>query len=166
MPNIHHELLIGVSADKVYSAITHQEGLSGWWTPGTEAKPECDSIARFPFGPEYFKEMKITELNSSRLVKWICITAVDEWVGTTISFELQSGDKKILLSLHPELEDQIRQQKNDDEGTLLIFHHDDWKEYTPMFAECNYTWARFLVSLKLFCETGKGRPWPGQHQLG
>jgi uncharacterized protein YndB with AHSA1/START domain len=163
MPHIRHEILIGASAEKVYAALTRQEDLSAWWTPGTNAKPELHSVARFAFGPEYFKEMKIIELVPSSLVKWICITGAEEWVGTTISFRLEPGDKESLLKSHPELSDQIQQQRNS-EGTLLIFHHDDWKDYTPMFAECNYTWGRFLRSLKLFCETGKGRPWPNQHQ--
>jgi len=166
MPNIHHELLIGVPAEKIYRAITSQEGLSGWWTPGTSAKPELDSVAHFPFGPEYFKEMKIKELKPSTRVKWICTTGADEWIGTTLSFELQFGDKEHLLNFHPEIEGQIQQQNKGDKGTLLIFHHDGWKEYTPMFAECNYTWGQFLRSLKLLCETGKGRPWPDQHRTG
>jgi hypothetical protein len=62
----------------------------------------------------------------------------------------------------PEISGQIEQQINE-ESTLLIFHHDDWKDYTPMFAECNYTWGQFLRSLKLLCETGKGTPFPNQH---
>lgn len=108
--------------------------------------------------------MKITELKSSSQVKWICIAGAEEWIGTTISFELRQGDKETLLNLHPELKDQIQQQGYFGQGTLLIFHHDDWKEYTPMFAECNYTWAQFLRGLKLLCETGKGHPWPNQHR--
>ncbi len=163
MPNIHHALLIGAPAEKVYSAITSQEGLSGWWTPDTKAKAELNTVARFPFGPDYFKEMKITELKPFELVKWNCIKGADEWIGTTISFWLLPGDKKTLLNSHSEMKGQIEQQRNDEE-TLLIFHHDDWKEYTPMFAECSYTWAQFLRSLKLWCETGKGRPWPNQHR--
>jgi len=164
MPNIRHEILIGASAEKVYEAITSQEGLSAWWTPGTKAEHEDNSIARFRFGPEYFKEMKITELKPSLRVKWVCIAGAEEWIGTTIFFELQSGDRKTLLDSHPELQDQLQQQLDGGKTTLVIFHHDDWKDYTSMFAECNYTWARFLRSLKLLCETGKGRPWPNQHR--
>ncbi len=165
MPNIHQELLIGAPAEKIYNAITSQEGLSAWWTPGANAKPEVDSVARFPFGPDYFKEMKITELKPSRLVKWTCIKGEGEWVGTHLSFELVEGNKQSLTKSRPELQGQIEQQKNFDKGTLLIFHHDDWKEYTPMFAECSYTWGQFLRSIKLLCETGKGRPWPNQHSI-
>jgi uncharacterized protein YndB with AHSA1/START domain len=165
MPNIHQLLLIEAPTEKVYRAITTQEGLSAWWTAGTNAKPELNSVARFPFGPDYFKEMKITELKPSRLVKWTCLTGEGEWVGTHLSFELIEGNKQSLLNSRPEMQGQIEQQKNFDKATLLIFHHDDWKEYTPMFAECSYTWGQFMRSIKLLCETGKGRPWPSQHRM-
>ena len=164
MPNIRHEILIGASAEEVYRAISSKEGLSAWWTPGTKIKNEVNSIAYFGFGPEYVKEMKITELTTSQKVKWFCIAGAEEWIGTTITFELQSGDKETLLKSYAELKDQLHQEKSN-RGTLLIFHHDNWREYTSMFAECNYTWARFLWSLKLLCETGKGLPWPNQHRI-
>lgn len=163
MPNIRHEVLIGASAEEVYRALTRQEGLAGWWTPDVKAKPERESVARFTFGPDYFKEMKITNLEPSQQVKWTCVKGAEEWIGTTISFRLHAGDREALLKSRPEAKDQIQQQKNRDKETLLILSHDDWKEYTPMFAECNYTWGQFLRSLKLLCETGKGRPWPHQH---
>ena len=162
MPNIRHNLLIGASAEKIYKAITSEEGLSAWWTPNTKAKAEVNSVARFPFGNDYYKEMKITALHPFELVKWNCIKGDGEWVETNISFTLKSSDKKKLLNTNPEILGQIEQQNNE-EATLLIFHHDDWKDYTPMFAECSYTWAQFLRSLKLLCETGTGRPWPNQH---
>jgi uncharacterized protein YndB with AHSA1/START domain len=163
MPNIRHEVLIAAGAEEVYNAVTSQKGLSAWWTPDVKANPDLNSIARFGFGTVYFKEMRITGLQPFKKVEWLCITGADEWVGTAISFELQSGDKDVLLKDRPELTGQIEQQEKR-EGTLVIFHHDNWKEYTPMFSECNYTWAIFLRSLKLLCETGKGRPWPDQHR--
>jgi uncharacterized protein YndB with AHSA1/START domain len=164
MPNIRHNLLIGASAEIIYKAITSEDGLSAWWTPNTKVKAEVNSVARFPFGDSYYKEMKITELNPSELVKWNCIKGDAEWVGTNISFILKASNKKNLLNTNPEILGQIEQQSNE-EGTMLIFQHNDWKDYTPMFAECNYTWGQFLRSLKLLCETGKGRPWPNQHNL-
>ncbi len=164
MPSIHHALLIGSPVEKVYNAICTQEGLSGWWTPHAKARVELNSVARFPFGSHYFKEMKVVELKPSELVKWNCINGTEEWVGTNISFELLFGDKTSFLKSHPEMSGQIEQLSNDN-ATLVIFHHDNWKEYTLMFAECSYTWGQFLKSLKLLCETGKGRPWPIQHRI-
>lgn len=163
MPNIHQAVLIGAPAEKVYHAITSQEGLSGWWTPNATARPEQGSLARFPFGPDYFKEMRITELGPSESVKWECLAGDAQWVGTTLSFQLQAADKTTLLNAHPEIRGQIEQLR-DDGGTLLVFRHDGWKDYTLMFAECSYTWGQFLRSLKLWCETGKGTPWPDQHR--
>ena len=161
---IFHQLLIGAPVEKVYNAIVTQEGLAAWWTPKATAKPEVDSIAVFPFGLEYSKEMRITSLKPSNHVKWICIKGAEEWVGTTISFDLLPVEKETVARTHPELADQIHQQHHFIKGTLLRLRHNDWKDYTSMFAECSYTWAQFLRSLKLLCETGKGRPWPNQHR--
>jgi uncharacterized protein YndB with AHSA1/START domain len=164
MPNIRHEVLIGAPKEKVYNAITGPEGLSAWWTPGTTAKAEIGSVARFPFGPNYHKEMRIVELKPNGQVQWNCIAGDDEWIGTTITFTLKEGDKGSLQKDRYELGGQLEQQGEFEKGTLLIFDHDNWREYTDMYAECNYTWGQFLRSLKLLCETGKGRPYPHQHR--
>ena len=95
MPDIRHELLIAATAETVFKAITSQEGLSAWWTPYTTAKPEIDSVSRFTFGSGYFKEMKIVEFKPLELVKWLCILGAGEWLGTTITFKLQHGNKKL-----------------------------------------------------------------------
>ena len=141
MKSIYHQLRIAAPAEKVYNAITTQEGLSGWWTPETKAKPETGSILRFAFGPDYFKEMKVTKLEPPSRVEWLCVKGYEEWIGTTITFEIETDDK----------------------GTVLFFHHDGWKDYTPEFAGCSYDWALFLRSLRLLCETGKGLPFPYQN---
>lgn len=164
MPHILHRLLIAASKEKIYQAITKQEDLAAWWTPDTIAIPEKGSIARFNFGAHYCKEMHITGLQTAQRVQWLCITGAEEWINTSISFELSPVNQDTLLSLHPELAGQAAQQ-NAAVMTLLQFRHRNWQAETPMFAECNYTWGRFLWSLKLYCETGKGLPWPGQHTI-
>jgi uncharacterized protein YndB with AHSA1/START domain len=164
MPDIHHAILIASTPDKVYDALTTQKGLASWWSPKAFASPVQGSVARFPFGGEYFKEMRIEELKPGEFVSWTCITGADEWVGTSISFRLVSGRKDELLKTHPEIQDQLRQSREADIVTLLSFHHDKWKKDSPMFAECNFTWGMFLWSLKLYCETVTGRPCPGQHR--
>lgn len=142
MESILHRLLIEAPQQKVYEALTTQKGLAGWWTPDTTAKPEVGSIARFAFGPDYFKEMKVEELQPASKVKWLCLKGDKEWIGTTITFELERHDK----------------------GTTLFFHHDGWKEHTRVFAICTYDWAIFLRSLKFLCETGKGLPYPNHYK--
>lgn len=136
--SICHRLLIEAPVEKVYEALTTQKGLAGWWTPDTLANPEVGSTARFAFGPDYFKEMKIEELKPYSKVKWLCIKAFEEWIGTTLTFELDPHRK----------------------GCILFFRHEGWKNYTAEFASCSYDWALFFRSLKLLCETGKGIPYP------
>jgi len=136
--SIYHKLLIQAPVETVYRALTTQEGLAGWWTTQTNAKAETGSVSRFDFGPDYFKEIEVVELKAYSKVKWRCLKAHEEWMGTTITFELEP-DKK---------------------GCELLFHHDNWQEYTQEYAACSYDWALFLRSLKMLCETGKGLPYP------
>lgn len=136
--SICHRLLIAAPVEKVYRAITEQDGLAGWWTPDTMAQPEVGSILRFGFGPEYFKEMLVTGLVPYRLVKWTCIKAFEDWIGTTLTFELEPHAK----------------------GCVLLFHHDGWAAYTPEFASCTHDWGLFFRSLKSLCQKGKGFPYP------
>ena len=138
MVDIVHRVGIKAPASKVYAALSTIPGLAGWWTPETTAKPELGSIASFAFGANYFNEMKIEELTPYSKVKWLCVKAIEEWVGTTITFELEPHTK----------------------GATLLFHHDGWKEYSDSFASCSFDWALFLRSLKYLCETGKGFPYP------
>jgi len=138
LKSIYHRLLIEAPAEKIYEALTTQEGLAGWWTPETIAEPEVGSISRFSFGPDYFKEMRVETLQPYSKVKWLCLKAFEDWIGTKLTFELRPHAR----------------------GTVLFFHHDGWKAYTPEFASCTYDWALFFRSLKLLCETGKGQPYP------
>lgn len=142
LKSICHRLLVEAPVETVYGALTMQEGLAGWWTPETIAKPEVGSISRFAFGPDYFKEMKVEELKPYSRVKWLCLKAYEEWIGTTLTFELEPHHK----------------------GSTLLLHHDGWAAYTRAFASCAYDWAMFLRSLKLRCETGKGLPYPDQYR--
>jgi uncharacterized protein YndB with AHSA1/START domain len=163
MPNIRHELTIGTPARNVYAAITSQQGLSSWWTPDVDTNGAPGSIAIFGFGG-YIKQMRLVKLTPVKCVCWECVKGEDEWVGTSLSFELLAGDREALLRARSEAKDQLGQQVGDGEMTLLMFAQENWRAETPMFAECNYTWGRFLRSLKLYCETGRGWRWPNQHR--
>lgn len=141
MNSIWHRLTIKASPEVLYDALTTQEGLAGWWTPETTATPETDSIARFAFGPDYYKEMKVIALDPAKQVQWRCITGYEDWIGTTVTFDIEPHQH----------------------GAVLSFRHEGWKAYTNGFASCSYDWAMFLRSLRILCETGKGLPYPHQY---
>lgn len=138
MPDIRHLVRINSSLDKVYDAITTEKGLASWWTPKVTAHPEVGSIASFHFGTSYFKEMKIMKLVPNKEITWKCTSATEEWLDTDLHFFLRPFEK----------------------GAELFFEHNNWKKFTDMFSQCSFDWAMFLRSLKLYCETGTGKPYP------
>jgi uncharacterized protein YndB with AHSA1/START domain len=137
VPNIRHFLVITAPAERVYRAVTEQDGLAGWWTPETIAKPEIGHINEFRFGDRYHNKMRISELKPNEKVVWECLQGDKEWVGTNISFDLE----------------------NKDSSTILRFAHSGWKNETDFFASCNFNWGYYMQSLKSYCETGRGAPY-------
>lgn len=135
MADIRHNVVIKATPEKVYKAVTTQDGLEGWWCKQTTAKPELGFVNIFIFG-KFRNEMKVTELFANKRTEWECINSIDEWIGTKISFDLE--------------------EKNG--NTILRFTHGGWKEVTDTYAGCNYDWAQFMKSLKTLCETGTGTP--------
>jgi uncharacterized protein YndB with AHSA1/START domain len=135
MADIRHKLVIKTNPQKVYDAITTQQGLESWWCKQATAKPEVGFVNVFVFGQVRI-ELKILELVANKTVKWECVNQLDEWIGTRIDFDLEEKDG----------------------NTVLRFNHEGWKAVTDTFAMCNYDWARFLASLKSLCEAGTGTP--------
>lgn len=164
MADIRHTLLIGAPPALIYEALTTSRGLSSWWTPGAHAVPESGTVATFPFENGYVKHMEIKELKPDEFVNWQCVRGDREWISTSITFTLVERNNLALLTKHPEISGQVKQSQSVN-NTVVQFQHNGWEAYTPSFAECSYTWAIFLRSLKLYCETGAGKPFPGQHRI-
>ena len=151
MPDILHKAGIkSASVNDVYQALTTIEGLSGWWTTNTRGESRGDRAADsgaggvllFRFGTGGF-DMKVLELDPARRVLWQVIAGPEEWIGTTISFDLkQSGD-----------------------WTIVLFKHAGWQQPVEFMHHCSTKWAVFLLSLKSLLETGKGAPWPNEIKL-
>ena len=40
--------------------------------------------------------------------------------------------------------------------TAIVLKHFGWRELTEFYQWCNYNWAMSLLSLKDYCEKGKG----------
>ena len=83
-------------------------------------------------------DFEMTKLEANREVRWRFLGGPPEWVGTDATFQLtQDGDT-----------------------TVLLFGHRNWREAIEFTAHCSMKWAVFLLSLRDFVETGKGRPSP------
>jgi uncharacterized protein YndB with AHSA1/START domain len=135
MEAIRHYLVIKNAPEKVFEAITTEEGLKSWWAKETVAKAEVGFVNIFTFGKSR-NEIRVTNIVLNQKVEWTCVKSIDEWMDTTFSFHLEEKEGK----------------------TILRFTHSGWKAITDTFADCNYAWGQFMKSLKMHCETGTGTP--------
>lgn len=139
MADILHRIIIETSPEKLYNALTQQQGLTDWWTR-TETDEKEGGFAQFYFGPngEHQVKMQIQSLVPNQKVVWKCVEG--PWVDTgTFEFDIQT----------------------DERGAVLKFRHNDWAQADEFFMHCNSKWGFFFtVSLKNLLETGKGSPHP------
>jgi len=143
MFEINHQVGIKASPEKIYQALTTDDGLAEWWTNDCSGAGNVGSIIKFRFnggGPDF----SVTELVPNKTVRWKHTGSIPEsWIGTEILFQLQTGDGQ----------------------TFVRFTHSHWAESTDFLAHCSTKWAVFLLSLKDYLETNQGRPFPNDVQI-
>ncbi len=140
MVDIRHRVAIAAPLAPVYEAVATADGVSHWWTlDGVRGESIKGSRLQFFFGePQPAAVMEITRLDPDGHVGWGCVDGADEWVGTKLTFDLT--------------------HENDE--TVVMFAHADWREPGEFMAHCSARWAYFLLSLKRYVETGRGTPFP------
>jgi uncharacterized protein YndB with AHSA1/START domain len=143
MVSIIHRIGIKSSADKVFKALSTIEGLANWWTEEVEGDEQVGGKIAFTFRSETGAikgkmDMEVLELNPQKNIHWRCIDGPPEWIGTDITFGLSQQDNQI----------------------IVIFGHRNWREAVEFTAHCSMKWAVFLLSLREYVETGKGKPSP------
>ncbi len=145
MADILHKIGIkNSSLDKVYRVLTTRDGLAGWWTTNTTGEgDQVGKIVVFRFGDKGGFDMKVTQLQAPHQVTWEVTDGPQEWIGTTIHFEL----------------------KQEEDYIILLFQHLNWREPVEFMYHCSTKWAIFLMSLKALVETGKGNPDPNDIKI-
>jgi len=87
--------------------------------------------------------MKVKSLIPGKKVEWKCVGGPEEWLGTDITYDLTQQD----------------------EYTIVLFGHRNWKEEVEFMGHCSMKWATFLLSLRSYVETGKGKPSPNDLKI-
>jgi len=82
--------------------------------------------------------MEVTDLVPDRRVAWRCVQGPDEWVGTSLTFDLTSSAGE----------------------TALRFTQADWREPIDFMYHCSTKWAYFLLGLRAGLEGGTATPYP------
>jgi uncharacterized protein YndB with AHSA1/START domain len=138
-PHYHKELRIDAPREKVYQALTTNQGIAGWWTNKVQGVHEEGGAVRVEFeGPGHV--MRVEELRNPAKVAWSCASHnfFPEWPSTTMNFELTAESET---------------------SCKLSFEHYGLKSDCACYGDCSRGWDHFLASLVRFCETGAGTPW-------
>src|SRR5688500_7744624 len=143
MVDIIHRIGIRSSAAEGYNALSTIKGLANWWTEEVDVNEKTGGKIEFTFRSEAGEikgqmVMEVQEFNPPKFLRWRCLSGPDEWIGTDITFQLSEQD------------DQI----------IILFGHRNWREAVEFTAHCSMKWAVFLLSLREYLETGKGKPSP------
>ena len=143
MVDIIHRIGIKCPVGQVYKALSTIEGLAHWWTEEVKGDDRIGGKIEFLFRSETGEikgkmVMEVQELNPQIDVRWRCIDGPAEWIGTDVTFQLSQQDDQ----------------------TIIIFGHRNWREAVEFTAHCSTKWAVFLLSLREYVETGKGKPSP------
>ena len=143
MKIIHHVVDIARPPSEVWSAITEERGLAGWWSTQVHA-PAATVGARieFTFMDGFNPVMEIVTAEPAAELEWRCVGGHGPWNDNTFRFQLAPLD---------------------DGRTRLRF----WQDYAVELSDdaygiYNFNWGYYLESLRLLCTTGTGKPFePG-----
>jgi uncharacterized protein YndB with AHSA1/START domain len=129
--------------EKVYDVLTKVDGLSGWWTEDTSGSGDAGGKLEFRFPPKGGFDMEVVEAKPQEKVSWRVVDGPEEWIGTTIDWEL----------------------RQDGDWTRVLFAHRGWSEPVEFMHHCSTKWGTYLMSIKTLVETGEGAPAPRDVQI-
>jgi uncharacterized protein YndB with AHSA1/START domain len=135
-----HRIGIEAPAEKIYQAITTEEGIRAWWTTDVKMDSKVGGQAVFGFfSHSTVFTMRIEALTPGKLVQWKCVENTSpDWIGTTQEFRLE-----------PESDGEVE----------LKFCHGGWVSGGDHCYYCNTTWGHLLVCLKQYVEKGVKNPY-------
>ena len=143
------KLSISISVEKLYVAVSTEEGVRNWWTQFAKVGKEVGSLAEFRFPKAgFYVRAEISALQPNHLVEWKVIDSMHpeasgfsnlrDWEGTIIRFELEQVSE---------------------EESFLNFTHIGLNEELECYQVCERGWTSYLSSLQRLLESGEGNPY-------
>jgi uncharacterized protein YndB with AHSA1/START domain len=137
MAEIRHRVGIAATPAAVYGAVSTTEGIGQWWVPDVKGDPSSGGTLSFYFGgPEPGLVVGVTAATPEERVRWHCVRGPEDWVGTSIEFELKGAE----------------------EETVLLLTHFDWRGPSEFMSHCSTKWGYYLLGLKSLLEGGEATP--------
>jgi uncharacterized protein YndB with AHSA1/START domain len=137
MAEIHHEMKINASPERIFEVLTTAQGLKSWHSARVEAEGVPGRGWRFLHTGRPTFRWQVAESAAPTRVTWRCIEGPGDSAGTTVSFRLSKAE----------------------EGrTLVELAHTGWPGTHGNFRKCNAYWGVLLHHLRQYAETGAPCP--------
>ena len=130
MHKIEHLLHINAPLNKVYEAIKDVEKIKKWYT--TDIVDNLDNTKTFKWG-EMFLIAKCNEIENEKIT-WEFIESSMPIESLFMTYELSENEGK----------------------TRVRFTYGNFSEKSDFYANQNFSSAKYLESLRQFCQTGNG----------
>ena len=134
MTPIKHLFHISTPINKVFEALSQPEPLSKWYTTIVNGNFKLGEIVTFEFVNFAAFKFKIISLVQDKSIHFECIES--EWgnVGHIMKYNLDYNDGK----------------------TRVRYTYEGFLEMDDAFANMNYSSAKYLESLRQYCQKGVG----------
>ncbi|MAU58072.1 MAG: hypothetical protein CMC33_00205 [Flavobacteriaceae bacterium] len=134
MTPIKHLLHIKSKKEEVFSALSKPDKISKWYTTIVKGEFKLDKIVIFEFVNFASFKFKITEYVQDELITMECVESDMPVVGHVMKYEIDENDGK----------------------SRVRYSYNGFLEMDDSYANMNFSSAKYLESLRQFCQTGIG----------
>ena len=127
-------LHINSTKEKVFKALTESNDLSKWYTSEVNGKFELNEIISFEFVNFAKFKFKVIAIIQNESVYLEIVESEFDNVGHIMKYDLDENDGK----------------------TRVRYTYEGFNEMDDSYANMNYSSAKYLESLRQYCQTGKG----------
>ena len=131
---IKHLMHINAPKEKVFKALSEAEGLAQWYTTVVRGEFAIDKVVTFEFVNFAVFKFKIVGYVPNRSIHFECVASEWENIGHVMKYDLDENDGK----------------------TRLRYTYEGFSEMDDTYANMNYSSAKYLESLRQYCQNGKG----------
>ena len=127
-------LHINSTKEKVFKALTESDKLSKWYTTIVKGEFKLNEIVIFEFVNLAEFKFKVIELTKNKSIHLEIIESGFDNVGHIMKYELDENDGK----------------------TRVRYTYEGFSEMDDSYSNMNYSSAKYLESLRQYCQTGNG----------
>jgi len=125
---------INSSKEKVYSALTKSSELSKWYATIVNGDFKLNGIINVEFINLAEFKFKVVDLTQNKSVHLEIVESKFDNVGHLMKYDLDENDGK----------------------TRVRYTYEGFSEMDDSYSNMNYSSAKYLESLRQYCQTGKG----------